>query len=263
MSKRKIYFVLSLLVMVVLVACRKDSMPDGTLRMRMLDAPAATYEQVNIDLKSVQVFVAGRTNDMSGDGWVTLNAKAGLYDLTTLVNGVDQLLVDEQLPAGYITQIRLGLGEKNSVMANGQLYPLTVPSGSESGLKLNVNETIVAGNVTEVFLDFDAQQSVVDEGNGTYSLKPVIRTFTMSATGSVSGITSTTGPGVTATLDNGGEVRATPVDAATGYFLIRGVPSGTYTLRVYAPGIVRVIVIPDVVVKVGVVTDVGVVNMPH
>jgi hypothetical protein len=38
-----------------------------------------------------------------------------------------------------------------------------------------------------VLLDFDANKSIVKQGNGTYSLKPVIRTIEQAISGAVKG----------------------------------------------------------------------------
>ena len=47
-------------------------------------------------------------------------------------------------------------------------------SQDESGLKLNVHQDLAAGQFYTLVIDFDASLSVVDEGNGSYRLKPVL-----------------------------------------------------------------------------------------
>lgn len=60
-------------------------------------------------------------------------------------------------------------------MVDSTVHPLKVPSGSESGLKVQVNKDIKP-NQTYVFtLDFDAHKSVVKTGNNQYLLKPVVK----------------------------------------------------------------------------------------
>ena len=93
-----------------------------------------------------------------------------------LTGGLEAILADVELPAGNISQIRLILGENNSLTINGQTQNLTIPSGSQSGLKLNVNIELVEGITYKILLDFEAAKSVVEAGNsGIYNLKPVIR----------------------------------------------------------------------------------------
>jgi hypothetical protein len=57
-------------------------------------------------------------------------------------------------------------------------YNLSIeyPSAEQSGLKLQVNQTLQEGIMYHVLLDFDANKSIVKLGNGGYKLKPVIRT---------------------------------------------------------------------------------------
>jgi len=58
------------------------------------------------------------------------------------VNGKDTLLVTDEIPSGMLSQIRLILGENNSVMVDSIVYDIKTPSAQESGLKLNVHQDI-------------------------------------------------------------------------------------------------------------------------
>lgn len=60
----------------------------------------------------------------------------------------------------------------NSVEVGGVNYPLTVPSGAESGLKIKLNKSVNMPQET-VVIDFDALLSIKQE-NGSYKLRPVI-----------------------------------------------------------------------------------------
>jgi len=52
---------------------------------------------------------------------------------------------------------------------------LKVPSGSTSGLKIDVNQTVPKGGTLDIKLDFDAAQSIHKLGNGKFLMQPVIR----------------------------------------------------------------------------------------
>ena len=54
---------------------------------------------------------------------------------------------------------------------------MDTPSAQQSGLKINLNKILVQDSLNDVLLDFDANESVVEKGNGGYSLKPVVRVF--------------------------------------------------------------------------------------
>jgi hypothetical protein len=74
-------------------------------------------------------------------------------DLLTLTNGTLVPLGQVQLPAGTYTQLRLVLAGNtasdpyaNAVKpTGGPMVPLTTPSAQQSGLKMNVDITVPAG----------------------------------------------------------------------------------------------------------------------
>jgi hypothetical protein len=154
----------------------KPYTPFGNISIKLTDLPA-NYLEVNVDINQVSVHVVADSTNNSG-GWIDLPTKAGIYNLLKLQNGIDTTIVDSTatLPAGKITQMRLLLGANNSVMTNDSIiHALKVPSGSQSGIKLVGKMYVNAGKVTPVLIDFDAAASVVNQGNGGFSLKPVIK----------------------------------------------------------------------------------------
>jgi hypothetical protein len=70
--------------------------------------------------------------------------------------------------------VRLILGQKDSIIIAGVSFPLALSSQDETGLKLNIHQTLAANVHYTLVLDFVASQSIVAEGNGTYRLKPVL-----------------------------------------------------------------------------------------
>ena len=169
--KKKINLVVVLLSTIIFAftACsKKDNGGTSTVNVRMTDAPGS-FDKVNIDIQEVRVNLTGD----SASGWTTLNTKAGIYDLLTLQNGKDTLLATGQLTIGTLKQIRFILGSNNSVIVGGVQFPLTIPSGSESGLKINVNKNLNASLETLV-IDFDAAASIRLEVDGSYKLRPVL-----------------------------------------------------------------------------------------
>ena len=165
MKMFKFAFALALVFSIVFVACNKES-HTSTLQVKLTDAPG-DWQEVNIDLKAVNV----NFNDDS-TGWVSLQTKDTIYNLLGLQNGLDTLIAEAVVPSKTVKEIRLVLGDSNTIKVNGQLYPLTIPSGSESGLKIKVNKKLNA-TLETVVLDFDAGASVIQEPDG-YKLRPVI-----------------------------------------------------------------------------------------
>ena len=161
-------FVLSLLASVLLIAaCDKQDEDSTVLKINMTDAPLDA-EEVNIDLQAIRVNFTG-----DDEGWTDLTAVPGVYNLLALQN-LDTLVAQGTVPVGMLKEIRLVLGSNNSIKINGQVYPLTIPSGSESGLKIKVNKKLTAP-LDSLLVDFDAALSIHQEGTNDYKLRPVIR----------------------------------------------------------------------------------------
>lgn len=163
-----------------LQACKKDVITDktegpaGAVKINLTDAPG-DYLQVNIDLKQVRIHIADDSS--SNDGWIDLPTNTGIYNLLDLQNGIDTTIVDSTVvPSGKVSQVRFVLGPDCSVMTKDSvLHDLKVPSGEQSGLKINVHRDIPGGKTLNILLDFDADKSIHKKGNGDYSMKPVIR----------------------------------------------------------------------------------------
>ena len=89
--------------------------------------------------------------------------------------GANAVLGDTSLSAGKYTQILLIVEDGSYVVDGGVKNNLIIPSGSQSGIKLNHSFDIEGGNLYEFYLDFNVDKSIIITGNGQYKLKPVIR----------------------------------------------------------------------------------------
>lgn len=151
-------------------SCTKENKNNETkLNVRLTDAPA-DYAEVNIDIQEIRVKFS---DNQSESGWQTLNTHAGVYNLLDFQNEKDTLLASGQVNANSVQQIRAILGTNNSIKVGNIVYPLTIPSGSESGLKLMINKKLNLSLET-IVLDFDALLSIKEE-NGKYMLRPVLK----------------------------------------------------------------------------------------
>jgi hypothetical protein len=257
MKRNWISVVLALMAFLIF-SCSNDEPGTAYMEVRLTDAPG-DYEEVNIDIQGVEV-----NSSASADGWTSLDVKKGVYNILKLTNGIDTLLCNCGLPAGRVSQIRLILGDNNSLKIDGQTQalPLSTPSAQQSGLKLNVNADLVEGITYKVLLDFDAARSVVKAGtSGKYNLKPVIRTIAEAQSGAVKGVVAplVSSPAVYAIAgtDTVGTAFADPL---TGRFLIKGLAAGTYKITFEpATGFVGTVK-ENVTVSVGVVTDLGIIT---
>lgn len=229
----------------------------GTMRISLTDAPACGYDEVNVTVQKVRVNRSPTAADDAG-GWyeIVLNP-ARRIDLLTLTNGTLDELGQVELPAGRYEQIRLVLAPDdgstpppNSVVlsGSGDEVALTTPSGQQSGLKANLQGTVEvpAGQVLDVVLDFDACKSIVRRGNsGQYNLKPVITAIPVLSDAGlrVEGYVAPALVGAATAVSvqaSGVPVKATVPDA-TGRFVLRPVPAGSYDLVLTAPGYASVV----------------------
>lgn len=237
--------------------CEKDKAPISAVPqptpyyVRLTDAPGP-YTAVNVDIQSI-IITGNGTN-------VTLNTTPGIYNLLDFDNGVDTLIATGNLTIDQVSQIRLVLGPNNSVVTGGQTYPLKVPSGEQSGLKLQVHQTLQAGVAYYVLLDFDANKSVVTEGNGSYLLKPVISTIETAISGSLRGQVNPPGVSATVTAASGTSNYSTTVNG-TGDFIFRGLPAGVYSLTVSPVAPYTTTTVSSSTVTIGNTTNVGTLNI--
>jgi len=173
MMMKKIAVLLSVItvfVAMLFVACSKDNSDrKTTVQVRLTDNPL-NADEVNVDIQQVRV----KFSDDSLHGWADLATRAGVYDLLLLQNGVDTLLATGTIPTNVVKEIRFVLGTNNSIKVNGIVFPLTIPSGSESGLKLKIDKQL-NGSLDSLIIDFDAALSIHQTGTGAYQLKPVLK----------------------------------------------------------------------------------------
>ncbi|WP_162428106.1 DUF4382 domain-containing protein [Pontibacter pudoricolor] len=246
-------------------SCDSDTDSEGSgtsqLQVRMTDAPG-DYEEVNIEIESVQVH---RENTDSEEGWVTLDEiNPGIYNLLDFANGRDTLLASAELPAGNISQIRLVLGDENTVkLKSGEVIDLKTPSGQTSGVKLSVNAKLESDVTYVMLLDFDAAKSVVAKGNGGYNLKPVIRVISQAVAGGIKGMVTPAEykPGIYVISSANDTLGGFANDE--GNFLIKGVPAGTYSVKFFTEGAVHDTTITNVVVSQNAIKDLGTVELPE
>lgn len=222
--------------------------------VRLVDAPG-DYDEVNIEVLDVLI---NREN-----GWESLgNVTPQVYDLLKLTGGIDALLVDTEIPSGRVNQIRLVLGENNTVVINGETFALETPSSQQSGLKLNVHQDLVAGVKYNFVLDFMVDKSIVTTGSGKYNLKPTIRVSTEALSGSISGMVNPIEYQVAVTATSATDTISTYTNV-DGKFMLFGVPEGTYTVT-FTPDDASELTIKEIEnvnVTLGTNTDLGTVDL--
>lgn len=223
----------SMLALVLLLSFVGCSDNDGSneaqgtaqLNLRLVDAPG-DYDAVFIDVQDVVVKYQG-SNDEVPLGIIN----AGVYDLLQLTGGVSVLLVDGEIPAGDVSQMRLILGEDNSIVVNGESYPLATPSAQQSGLKIQLHQILEEDVFYEYILDFDVNQSIVVQGNGNYLLKPVINASLVADAGKIAGMVLPLEIQTLVTATNvDGTIEVSSYVSPEGDYVLYGLPQGIYTV---------------------------------
>ena len=259
----KIFKSLSAISLVILslifIQCSDDNVKLTTpVKIRLTDAPAQ-YDKVNIDIQAIQFHSSNDEN--TEDGWQEMNLlNAGIYDLLEFNNGLDTLLVDQQMPSGTVSQMRLILGANNSVVIDGVSYDLDTPSAQTSGLKFQIHDDFLAGIEYKLWIDFDAARSIVSTGNGKYKLKPVIRTFNEATSGAISGTISPAEALPTIHAIIGLDTIST-IAEENGSFLIKGLQAGTYKIDLMPVDGFAEKEVEDIAVSNGSVTDAGTIEI--
>lgn len=157
----------------------------GTIRVSLVDAPIAGMSAITVDIQSVQI--------ESDDGWLTLGTPQQTYNLLDLTGGIFASLADgTALAPGHYGQLRLVLGSQNTVtLADSSTHALTVPSGQQTGIKMPLDFDMAAGQTADIWIDFDAANSIQLHStgqSGKYMLRPVVRAYEKTVTGTVTGV---------------------------------------------------------------------------
>ena len=252
---KKINVILSIIMLsLIMSSCKKsDSTSTYPYNVRMTDT-TGPYDAVFIDLQGVEI----TGNDGKA---VQMNVHAGTYNLLNFSNGMDTLISTGTLNVATVNQIRLILGSDNSVVIDGVSYPLSTPSADQTGLKLQVHQTLQAGVLYSVLLDFDASQSIVVEGNGNYVLKPVIRTIETAISGAIKGNILPAGTSAIITATSSASASYSSNVNSAGDFLLMGLPSGTYSVTVTPALPLNPFTQSNITVTNGVTTDIGTITL--
>jgi len=179
--------ILVLAVLVFATAC--SSSPSGpssagaTLNVMLTDAPFSGAKALLVTFTEVSAHVSGT------GGFTPLPFSGGATsrtcDLMRLTSSATDVLGTGTLTAGHYTQVRLTVSKATlyfdnvsggatpcaAIAPGGATTDVTIPSGQ---IILNREFDVSSGGTTTMTVDFDGDQSVHSQGNGSYSMTPVI-----------------------------------------------------------------------------------------
>jgi hypothetical protein len=238
---------LLLIVGLVFTGCdvNDDDGSKGTMRVSLTDAPA-NYAAVNIEIEQVLVKKSDEDGDDEEDtegmddeeleeqGWVVIFNDQMTVNLLDYRNGALLDLGEAEVDAGMYEEVRFVLGDNNTIETNsGSTYNLTTPSAQTSGYKLKINTAVEAGEVADLVIDFDASQSIVVTGAGSFLLKPVLRTVEADEKATISGIVNPLeAEAWIYTIADGDTVSTQPNEE--GSFTLYGLEEGSYDVTIDA-----------------------------
>ncbi|MBL7740033.1 MAG: DUF4382 domain-containing protein [Chitinophagaceae bacterium] len=229
--------------MFLIYSCQKDagngSNSPGDLNkphrvtIYLTDHQTPVFDSVFIDLRKLEVKLEDDT--LPNGGWVNLNIHAGVYNILRYRNGLDTLFATGTLPNARVKKVRLTLGTQNSVMKDGQSFPLRVHDNDREVVAHldNSNFEIVAPDQVLFWIDFDASRSIQVDNSGSgnnngYRLKSHIKIFTRSHSGRIEGKVLPAAADALVMAINGTDTTTAIPDDDDGEFKIVGLNAGTY-----------------------------------
>lgn len=180
-----------------------DKAMSGTLKLSVTDSPVDDAREVWVQFRAVEFKPESGAPVMQ-----ELRNSSGVLqpqrlDLLALQGGQAAVLVNNVvLPAGRYEWIRLLVDNQPNVrdsyimMMDGSECELRIPSGDESGLKMNRGFTLPADGSVALTVDFDLRKSIHappgQQGSGMnctqgFLMRPVLRLVQDSEVGAIAG----------------------------------------------------------------------------
>lgn len=167
-------------IVLAMQGCNNDVVPgSSTLNIAVTDAPVDAASAVWVEFTGVELKPNGGPSismDFDAPKKINLLALQG-RDFEFLLN-------NQSINPGIYNWMRLKVNAERDTLDSyvvlengGGSHSLYIPSGSETGLKLNSTFTVIGGNTHNLTIDFDLRKSVhLPEGIHTdYVLRPSLR----------------------------------------------------------------------------------------
>jgi hypothetical protein len=180
--------------------CGGSDDSNALLTVKLTDNPVDNASEVVVVFTGIEFQPTGRepfSVDFCEEGQA-VDECAKYINLLDFQDGATVTLLDEyELQAGQYNWIRLKvLAEQNNSDGSyivfeegGEKYPLWIPSGSQTGLKIQKPFIVSQQGNNEIVIDFDLRKSVLAPPglDPNYILKPVLRLVDNLLVGRISG----------------------------------------------------------------------------
>jgi len=156
---------------VALSGCGMDSVHsaetsgEASVRIVIHDGPVDDVDEVWVEFDDVSVHGPA--------GWEIVSDVVQQVDLKALQDGVVDELGLTTLAEGHYTQVRLHITNA-WVVVDGGTYPLDIPSGGQSGVKLVHGFDVPSCGQLTLSLDWDLGAHLLENPQG-YQLRPTIK----------------------------------------------------------------------------------------
>lgn len=216
------------------------------LRIIITDAPypVELIESASIQLKDLY---ARYDNDEA----MLLSAVEQTVNIFQLRNGITDTLVETEVPIGIINRLNIIVSSAEITLKDGRSFDLDVPSGSKSGIKVDISPVIElhSESTNEVLLDFDLSQSFVPVGNDNspngiqgFNFKPKIKATNLEEAGDLFGVVKDAESGEVlnnvqvSIYDASNTLYMTTFTEASGNYMMLGLLPGSYSVKVEKDG---------------------------
>lgn len=211
-------------------SCNKNKgASQGQLEVRMTDSPG-DFVALNVEIMRIEAY-------LENSGWVTVNETTKEINILDLTNGAEVTIASStSVQAGFYTKLRLTFSGENSLTFNGangsNTVNLSFSSTNSHQVEIPIHCEVNVGATSSILLDFNVGSSIAETGGG-YTLNPVISEIVDPSTGVQGNVSGSAKAAIS--LSNASHSASTYTNA-NGYFMIKGVPDGTYLLKIEAKG---------------------------
>lgn len=243
----------------LVLGCSSESVRNQALvNVFLVDAPG-DFDAALIEILGVELSISGgRTGEGVQTFFLPNLAGNRQINVSALIGGEQFLVGRGEVTVGDLLEMKLVLGDNNGVRREGRTIPLTFKSPSSQEPSLRTNFVLNGGISHDLFIDFDLQRSIERRGADQFLLDPVLRAFSSSATGVISGTIRPAGErAVLFAIQNRDTITTTLSNLNNGNFQLRGL-SGAYTVgilpfdnRFRSDSLLNIVVTPQTSTQVG------------
>jgi hypothetical protein len=222
------------------------------VRVFLTDDPSLVFDHIFIDIVKLEIKAEdhdqseherehqGEVDDddhhgSTSGGWIILDIHPGVYDILKFRNGLDTLLATGNFPNTHeLRKVRLTLGSNNSVVFNGNTFPLGVKNNDHFVIIKLSDDFAGVGSLGQIdfSLDLDAGRSI-RKHDDQFELDAQIKAFRKEKAGSIEGRVSPDAAQAVIMAINGNDT-TTARPEREGEFKIVGLKSGSYSLLFHA-----------------------------